>query len=208
MRRFALIAIAILGLAPRAEALTIRDIIELSRSGLGEDVLLALIEVDRGIYGIDTDTLKSLKAAGVPEKVIVALVRSGRERPVAEPAPVAPPVVEESAPPPQVVVIEHREEPRVREVMVPVPIYVPVDTRFRRHRAVDVNRVPIESTYVPFQTGPPPERPRVPKAEPVYWGFGGKLRPDAWKPDGWKPDNPKPEPDGRESEGRTRSGSK
>ena len=68
MRRFALIAIAILGLAARAEALTIRDIIELSRSGLGEDVLLALIEVDRGIYGIDTDTLKSLKAGRCPRK--------------------------------------------------------------------------------------------------------------------------------------------
>jgi hypothetical protein len=208
MRRFALIAIAILGLAPGAEALTIRDIIELSRAGLGEDVLIALIEVDRGIYGIDTDTLKSLKAAGVPEKVIVALVRSGRERPIAEPEPVAPPAVEESAPAPQVVVIDHREEPRVREVMVPVPIYIPVDTRFRRHRAVDVHRLPIESTYVPFQTGPPPERPRVPKTEGVYWGFGGKLRPDAWKPDGWKPDTPKSEPDERESEGRKRSGSK
>jgi hypothetical protein len=40
---------------------------------------------------------------------------------------------------------------------------------------------------VPFQTGPPPNRPvqQQPK-EPVYWGWGGKLRPDAWDP-GVKP---------------------
>jgi hypothetical protein len=197
MRRLALIAVAILGLTPAAEALTVRDIIELSRAGLGEDVLLALIEVDRGIYGVDTQTLKSLKEAGVPERVIVALVRSGRERPVPEPAPVAPPAAEEQAPQPQVVVIDHREEPRVREVMVPVPIYVPyvpIDVSHHRRRVFDGNRIVTESTFVPFQSVRQPETPRLPKSEPVYWGFGGKLRPDAWQPDH------KSDPDRRESD--------
>ncbi len=48
----------------------------------------------------------------------------------------------------------------MREVPVPVavPVYVPV----RVHRPW-----PVE-----------PARPE----EPVYWGFGGRLRPDAWKP--------------------------
>jgi hypothetical protein len=169
-------------LAGSAEALTIRDVIELSRAGLGDEVLLALIEVDRGVYSIDPATLKELKAAGVSERVIVALVRSGREFPPERP-PL--PVVDDQAPPPQVVVIEHRDEQpqiveRVREVPVAVPVFIPV-TRSRHQRTVDVSVD--TSTFIPFQSGPPAVRPVQPrKTEPVYWGFGGKLRPDAWDP--------------------------
>ena len=182
MRRgFVLIIPIIALLAGSAEALTIRDVIELSRAGLGDEVLLALIEVDRGVYSIDPATLKQLKAAGVSERVIVALVRSGREQPP-QPAPV--PLVDEQTPPPQVVVIDHHEEPqvveRVREVPVAVPVYIPV-TRSRHHRSVDASVD--TSNFIPFQSGPPAARPVEPKrTEPVYWGFGGKLRPDAWDP--------------------------
>jgi hypothetical protein len=184
MRRFLITAVAVLALASRADALTIRDVIELSRAGLGEDVLLALIDVDRGVYDIDTATLKSLKDAGVPEKVIVALVRSGRDRAADPPVvPVDPPAGLPPAPEPQVVVIDHHQEPRVREVVVPVPVYIPVDVSHARRRR-PLNSVPVESTYVPFQSGPPLHPPQPRKTEPVYWGFGGKLRPDAWKPDG------------------------
>ena len=37
-----------------------------------------------------------------------------------------------------------------------------------------------ESTFVPFQPGVAGEAAAGTKPEPVYWGFGGKLRPDAW----------------------------
>lgn len=170
------------GFVARAEALTIRDVIELSRAGLGEDVLLALIEVDAGIYPIEPSTLKALKEAGVSEKVIVALIRSGRER--LAPEPPLPPVqaaVDEPAPQPQVVVIEHHEPAQVREVMVPVPVYVAVPTT-RHRRTHDVIRT-TETTYVPFQSGMPATRPssdHVTRPSSTYWGFGGKLRPDAW----------------------------
>ena len=187
MRRLAILAVALLGVVPAAEALTIRDVIELSRAGLGEQVLLAMIEVDGGVYQIDTAALKSLKEAGVPERVIVALVKSGRQRPIPESAPVTPAAgaPAQPDPQPQVVVIDHHQ-PAAREVMVPVPIYIPVDSsRVRRHRSVP--DASIESTtFVPFQSGPPLHRQTVPKAEPVYWGFGGKLRPDAWQPDNHK----------------------
>src|SRR5687768_4478144 len=106
MRRAAILALLILGFVPAVEALTIKDLLELSRAGLGEEVLLALIEVDGGVYAIDTTTLKSLKEAGVSERVIVALVRSGRERIIPDPAPVMLPV-DEPEPRPQVVVMEH-----------------------------------------------------------------------------------------------------
>jgi hypothetical protein len=168
------------GAAARADALTIRDVIELTKAGISEEVLLALIDVDGGVYANDTDTLKALKEAGVSERVMVALVRSGRERRVPEP----PPAVVEDAPPPQpqVVVIEHHE-PRVEQVVVPVPVYVPVYTSRQppqrvHRRDTDVQVGSSYDAFVPFHSAPPLARPE--RTEPVYWGFGGKLRPDAW----------------------------
>ncbi|MCA1561741.1 MAG: hypothetical protein LC804_16255 [Acidobacteria bacterium] len=166
--------------AAAAEAVTVRDLIELTRAGLSDDVLLALIEVDRGVFAIDTDTLKTLKEAGVSERVIVALVRSGR----------VPPPVQDTFPmdtelpqpePPQVVVIDHHEPERIREV--PIPIYIPVDMRGRHGRGRVLHQ-PV-SDFIPFSGGRPvraSDPSRIPAREPVYWGFGGKLRPDAWKP--------------------------
>src|SRR5829696_2094540 len=126
MRRVVLVLAALAFLAGSAEALTIRDVIELSRAGLGDEVLLALIEVDRAVYATDPATLKQLKAAGVSERVIVALVRSGRENPP-QPAPTL--LTEDQAPAdqspaPQVVVIDHHDDqaPQVVERVLEVPI--------------------------------------------------------------------------------------
>jgi hypothetical protein len=193
MRLLLLVGGLVAALAVPAEALTVRDIIELTRAGLGDEVLLALIEVERGVYAIDKETLKQLKAAGVTDRVIVALVRSGREvsaegLPAAEidPQSVTPPA-------PQVVVIDHQPE-RIVEVPVPVavPVFVPTfvptgRARFHGH----LNATFDASNFIPFQSGPSPQvRPVVPK-EPVYWGFGGKLRPDAWDPGIRQPDRRK-----------------
>ena len=118
-----LIALALLVCvgASRAEAVTVRDLVELSKAGLSDQVLLALIEVDRSVFTIDAPTLKMLKDAGVSEAVIVAMIRSGRTAPPVsldeQPIEPPPPFV---APEPQVVVIEH-EVPVVREVPVAVP---------------------------------------------------------------------------------------
>ena len=191
--------------AAPAEALTIRDVIELTKAGVSEEVLLALIDVDGGVYASDTETLKALKAAGVSERVMVALVRSGRERQLPEPAapPPAPPD-EAQAPAPQVVVIEHHE-PQVQQVVVPVPVYVPIyTTPSRAHRdPYATQRVRTgdfaPSNYVPFQPAPPVIRQQVEPAPPVYWGFGGKRRPDAWAP---SPAEREPLPDGDRKPGQ------
>lgn len=176
MRRFlAAFAFVLAPLVASAQQnVTVRDIVELSRAGLGEEALLALIEVNRPIFPVDVDTLKTLKAAGVPPNVITAMIRSGRMplpealQPAAE--PVAVEAVPETAgatvpsPAPQVIVVDHHDEPVVREVSVAYPVYVPVTVRPIR-RGVDN-----------------PVRPVTPRVvEPVYWGWGGKLRPDAWK---------------------------
>jgi hypothetical protein len=206
MPRAAVLAFLLFSFDRPAEALTIQEILELTRAGLGEEVLLALIDVDRGVYPTDPATLKILKEAGVSERVIVALVRSGREEIVSEPPPQPP--AEETAPQPQVVVIEHQAAPQVREVAVPIPVYVAVPTgaaRFGRlqHREFST----VESTYMPFQSGLPAVRPSAPprRRDSGYWGFGGKLRPDAWGPEEHKSDRHRP--DGHPSE-RRRSGDK
>jgi hypothetical protein len=149
--------------AAQGSLLTIRDIVDLTKAGLGDEALIALIEVNRPVFPVDVDTLKRLKASGVAPSVIVAMIKSGREVPP-PPPPVAleAPVVydpEPLPPPPPVVVVEHHE--RIREVPVAVPVYVAVPTR----RIVDH----------PRRHAPQP-------VDPVYWGWGGKLRPDAWKP--------------------------
>lgn len=189
MRRMVIALLLILPLVPAsAEAVSIRDIIELTKAGLGDNVLLALIEVDGGVFNIDTETLTKLKAAGVSEPVIVALVRSGRTPPPQEPVPVTAPEGQPDYPPPQ---------PEVREVMVPVPyavpvtvpVFVAVDRVHRRGIAADRALIiqqptignPFPSTQ--FRVGGPKltDTPPQPKAaKPVYWGSGGKLRPDAW----------------------------
>jgi len=70
MRRVLLALVtAIAVTAGRAEAVTVRDIIELSKAGLGEDVLLALIEVDRSVFSIDAETLKQLKKNGTLKRI-------------------------------------------------------------------------------------------------------------------------------------------
>jgi hypothetical protein len=179
-RSFCAALVMVAAVAARAEAVSVRDVIELSRAGLSEPVLLALIEVDRSVYSLDTATLKELKDAGVSDAVIVAMIRSGRERPApaVEAAPAPAPVAQTA--PPQVVVIEHQEEAPAPQP-APVPVYVPVPVPYPAARHVD--RV---TTTIQTDQGIVKARVPVPancvKAEPVYWGFGGKLRPGSWEP--------------------------
>ena len=172
--------------ASRAEAITLAEIMQLTKAGLNEEVLLALIEVDQRVFAIDPDTLKELKDAGVSPRVIVAIVKSGRTPQQPEPTvPVED--VRPDPPDPQIVVVDR---PVIHEVQVavPVPVYVAVGDWSRgRHRERTVT-----TPYRPTLTLPPTlpstfsplverSEPRK-RAEPVYWGWGGKLRPDAWQP--------------------------
>jgi hypothetical protein len=199
VRRLALILAFVLVLAPAvAEAVTLKDIIDLTKAGLGDDVLLALIEVDDGhVFSIDNDTLAQLKQAGVSERVIVAMIRSGRMAPAAVPDQgnvqtswtTAPPTYDPQqdspyAPAqPQMIV-------REVEVPVPVPVYVAVpafgNVIGSRRRLPIVNGAVVEplrpAAGLPTSRGWITDTPRVPRQEQVFWGSGGKLRPDAWRP--------------------------
>jgi len=183
--RTLLVGAAIGVFAPRAQAITLREIVELTQAGLSEEVLLALIEVDQRVFPVDPDTLKALKDAGVSPRVIVAVVKSGRmPQPQPEPALVAtPPAPPPDPPAPHVVVIDR---PVVHEVPVAVAVLVYVAVGGRsRGRLREAPYVVPPTPFVPFGSRAVPTAERAePKKrpEPVYWGWGGKLRPDAWQP--------------------------
>ena len=192
--RLVLVVSAIALFAARAEAVTLREIVELTRAGLSDEVLLALIEIDQRVFPVDPDTLKMLKDAGVSPAVIVAIVKSGRTpKPQPEPPPLAETVSADQAPP-QVVVVEKPvmvEREVFYQVPVAVPVYVAVG-RSRGHRVdpyvAPASDVAPASAFVPFglpatvdnRSEKRDRSDKDRKAEPVYWGFGGKLRPDAW----------------------------
>ena len=186
MRRILTFAFLLITAFPAvSQAVTAKEILELSRAGLGEEVLLALIEVDGGVFTVDTEMLKSLKEAGVSERVILAMVRSGRNRPLeAPPEPVMIDPRPMAAPEPQVIVIEH-ERPVVQHVAVPIYVAVPQGRIVPRNRRVHQ----LHQLHQPFDPSPGfgaplpvSPSPAAVNPEPVYWGWGGKLRPDAWKP--------------------------
>jgi hypothetical protein len=112
------IAAVVLALLPlRAEAVTIRDLVALSKSGVSDEILMALIDADRTVFTLDADQLILLKSSGVSDRVVLKMLRSGREFAPPDPEPLVdpPPVVVQEAP------------PQVVEVPVTVvqPVYVP-----------------------------------------------------------------------------------
>ncbi|HTI37540.1 MAG TPA: hypothetical protein VL484_08290 [Vicinamibacterales bacterium] len=185
MRRLMIVmGIAAMSFANRADALTVQDVIELSKAGVSDQVLLALIDVDRRVYTLDADSVKTMKAAGVSDTVLLAMIHAGRDDST-PPSDVQSPMPEDAQfdqePPP----VDYGNVTEIREVPVPVPVpvavpvAVPVVSGDRHH-----NRI---STIVTTDTGAA-VRVNVPvpanclKAEPVYWGNGGKRRPGTWEP--------------------------
>jgi hypothetical protein len=162
----------------RAEALTLKEIVELHKSGLGDDILVALIEINKIIYSLEAETLKGLKGDGLSDRVIIAIINSGRQNLPPPPPPVDP----EPEPPRPVVVIEHHPAPAPQVIVQQVPVYVPVPVVQGRSRSARTQRVVTPPS--PYYTGPVREAEPRKAPEPVYWGFGGKLRPDAWQPEG------------------------
>jgi hypothetical protein len=108
-----------------AGAVTVRDIIELSRAGLPDDVLVAVIDADRTIFTLDKAQILELKEAGVSKAVLLKMIRSRREF---EPAPEPPPPVLTDAQPqqPEIVVIGGQQpSPEPAAPVVPQYYYVP-----------------------------------------------------------------------------------
>ena len=149
----------VLGFAAPAQAVTLRDLIDLSRSGLSDDILIALVEAEQSVFRLDAIDVQHLKQQGLSDRLVIHLLQTPMLRAEAQrndrlaygpaPAPVVQPAQD-------VVVIDRVET-------IAVPVYIPI--------------------VVPHAHGGLPDsvrRGRKPAA-PVYWGYGGKRRPDAWK---------------------------
>ena len=168
-------------LAPRvarASNVTANDLVKLSAAGLNDDVLIALIESDGVVFKLTPEEILSLRDRGLSQKVILAMLRTGKPRPAASPA--VPPDTDQST------VVPVPPSPGVVSVEVaptaPAPVIVNVTQQ--------VEQAPSPPAYYPFTTHVAvpvavpvyvvPPRP-VKKPEPVYWGFGGQRRPDTWR---------------------------
>ena len=163
--------------AAEAGAISLRDVVELSRAGLGDEVIVALIEIDPIRYDLDAPKLLELQAAGVSERVLVALVRSGRPEPASsslEPQRSRAPRPSTPAQPPVMAAMPS----------FPIVVGVPLPATLRRRHGVGSVAPPRRSgfgTHLFF--GPVVGLPApAPGAEPVYWGWGGERRPDTWDP--------------------------
>jgi hypothetical protein len=170
-----------------AWAVTIRDLIELTRAGLSEEVLIALVETDTVIPTLTPADLVALKDGAVSDKVVIAMLRRSRlpvEPPVAPPAPDPGPDMPDTAQPPpapQVVVVE-------TPVLVQTPVFYPVFVsagwkghHFPRHfdglaPGHFLHRGRTENPRGPFRTGKAPQDfgrfinvggPTVPSTVPV-----------------------------------------
>lgn len=128
-----------------AGAVTVRDIIELTRAGLPDDILVAVIDADRTIFTLDKDQILALKEAGVSRAVLLKMLRTRREFDV-PPAPAPADAVTDAAPPvdpmprPEVVVIAPPPPPVT--VVVPQYFYVPVPIWGVPPHAADAPRTP------------------------------------------------------------------
>src|SRR5437773_12422352 len=74
----ALAIAAVLTATSRASAVTVDQIVQLTKAGISEPVILALIDRDHTIFGIDPEQVVALKQQGISETVLIAMLKSGR----------------------------------------------------------------------------------------------------------------------------------
>ena len=83
----------LLAVATPALAVSTRDLVALAQAGLSDDLLVALIETDATVFGLDAPRILELRRQGLSERVLIAMMRSGQlvtsptgEAPTATPA--------------------------------------------------------------------------------------------------------------------------
>lgn len=141
MRLF-LLMLALLGCVPAtASAVTIDEVVALSKNGVSEQVIVAVIERDQTLFTLSPALIMKLQRDGLSDRILLALIKSGRP---SEPPLPAGPVVPAAAsvpPPPAIVIVGHGAQlPNTSEsdsmaadaaqflppVPVPAPVFVPV----------------------------------------------------------------------------------
>jgi hypothetical protein len=73
------VLVFLLALAPAAaSAVTVDQVVALSKAGVSEPIILALIERDKTVFTIDPEQLAALQRDGLSETIILAMLKSGR----------------------------------------------------------------------------------------------------------------------------------
>ena len=82
--RTILLTAALLTSLTAASALTANEVAELSKAGVGDNVIIAQLETDGTRAHLSADTILRLQGEGVSDEVILAMIRSG-SKPAATP---------------------------------------------------------------------------------------------------------------------------
>jgi len=167
----------------QAQQETIQELLDLKAAGMPDDILIGLFESHGTVFSLTADDLIYLRWYGLSDRVLLAMLNTRRPSP---PSPVEPV-------PPVAQTDDVRRDPVV--VHVEQQVTQTVEVQPERSSRAYVVHVPVA---VPVAV------PRVesrPDPTPVYWGFGGKRRPDSWDPTPKrgdpKPGAPKTGPGGR-----------
>jgi hypothetical protein len=172
--------VLVLALLPaRASAVTVQEIVSLTKAGVSEPVILALIERDRNIFTITPEQLLALQKEGLTDAVLLAMLRSGRQelpqqQPVSPQAPVLlAPYDQYDQREPNVVVVGHGPErpnagagyydgaaPYAVPYVVPVPYPVLVRAQ-RSHRGHQQMSVPFTPPGLLTPNTIPPSPPNT-----------------------------------------------
>ena len=106
MRVFLLLVL--LGCVPAtASAVTIDEVVALSKNGVSEQVIVAVIERDQTLFTLSPALIMKLQRDGLSDRILLALIKSGRPN---EPPPAAGPVAPVAAPvppPPTIAIVGH-----------------------------------------------------------------------------------------------------
>ena len=71
--------LACVGMSARLSAVTVDEIVSLSKAGVSEAVILALLDRDRSVLTINPDQLVTLKREGLSDTLIMAMLKNGRQ---------------------------------------------------------------------------------------------------------------------------------
>src|SRR4051812_42436345 len=127
-------ALGILSARPAA-AITVDQVVALSKAGVTDTVILALIDRDRTVFAIEPEQIIALQRDGLSEAVILAMLKSGREEgdqaARADAASNAAAISAALAPAPELVIVGHgpdRPNTPVHDFYSspPAPFYLPV----------------------------------------------------------------------------------
>ena len=174
--RAALAVLLLLGPAVgTALAVTSSELVQLMKAGLGDDVLIALIQTDGSTFTLTTADILALHKQGLSDKVILAMQATTGKTSVK--------VVQREQPAPP------RAEAQVDEAVVTEPfmpvaspqvvnVYQTVTQRVESPRNTSSTPFVPVAYAVPVLVRPVPIKPPAP---PVYWGWNGQRRPDSWQ---------------------------